>query len=149
LKRFDFRLHKLLHLRESLERLQGTALGHAEIAAQSRRDDTLASESQLDAVHLQLDAAVDVQAAGMRHAIGMTVDAARDRVASDSEALATAEAAQAAELQLYIEARSARRALEMLRERRYADWQIDARRFEREEGDEVARRQIAARKSDQ
>ncbi|HEY4321481.1 MAG TPA: flagellar FliJ family protein [Gemmatimonadales bacterium] len=144
---FRFRLHSLLELREALEKMQGRELGVADGKAQDRRDESVASESQLLQVQAQAGHAEvgDTHPAGNFHAMALTVAAARQRAIDDAAALAEAEARRAEELARYNEARTARRALEKLRDRREADWQVDEGRRERAETDEVARRTIADR----
>ena len=142
MSRFRFRLHSLLELRDALEKMQGRELGAADAHAEERRGESVASESQLEQVREQAGQAGSgtTMPAGAYHALGLSVAAAQDRADADAEALADAESRRAAELERYTEARTARRALEKLRDRREADWQVDENRRERAENDEIARR---------
>jgi flagellar export protein FliJ len=144
---FRFRLRSLLELREAMEKMQGREVGHADSAAQEKRDESHASENQLQQVQEQAGSTVgEMVPAGSYHVMGLSIAAAQVRADADAEAVREAEARHAEELKRYNEARTARRALEKLRERRVADWQTDEGRRERAETDEVARRTIADRK---
>ncbi|HEY3934425.1 MAG TPA: hypothetical protein VGL65_07370 [Gemmatimonadales bacterium] len=143
MKRFTFRLQHLLHLRESLERMQGASLGHADRETGERRITAEESISQLSTAQDQVhDTAADPVAAGMWHTLGLSVEAARVRAELDARDLREAEAARALELDRFNEARTARRVLEKLRERRAADWSVEAGREERRELDELTRARL-------
>jgi hypothetical protein len=137
MKGFSFRLQGLLHLRESLEKLQGANLGHAERAEGERRASAEASDTRLAAVVSQAAGGVDApRAAGLYHVLGLSVEAARASADHAADELRAAEAQRAQELERFNEARSARRVLEKLRERRAADWDVEAVRQERREAEE-------------
>ena len=137
MKPFSFRLQGLLHLRESLEKMQGANLGHAERTEGERRASAEASDTRLEAAEQQAASGVDApRAAGLYHALGLSVEAARASADRAAEELKVAEAERAAELERFNEARSARRVLEKLRERRAADFEVEAVREERREQDD-------------
>jgi flagellar export protein FliJ len=143
MKRFTFRLQHLLHLRESLEKMQGASLGHADRETGERRITAEESISQLGTAQDQVhETANDPVAAGMWHTLGLSVEAARIRAELDARDLREAEAARAVELDRFNEARAARRVLEKLRERREADWTVESGREERREHDEITRSRI-------
>ena len=143
MKRFSFRLDSLLHLRSALERMQGAALGNADAAAGEQRVNAAASDSRLADVQQQATGSTtEAQPAGLWHAVGLSVDAARVQAELDAEALAEAERQRAIELERFAEARSARQVLERLREKKVADWTVEVGRAERQESDEIVRQRL-------
>ncbi len=140
--KFNFRLQRLLELREAAERQQASALHAAAHQEATERDAAQASEERLDMVEDQLRSSTDeVRAAGLYHVYGLTQDAARQQRDAQDEALRDAEAARTAEEARYQEARMARRAVERLRERREEEWETETGRLEQKDMDEVAQRQ--------
>ena len=137
MKRFNFRLQNLLHLRESLEKMQGANLGEAERTEGELRVTAEQSGTRLAAIEDQAAGPAGApRAAGLWHAVGLSVEAARLRADQAAEELRAAEAQRALELERFNEARTARRVLEKLRERRAADWDVEAGRAERREFEE-------------
>lgn len=146
MSRFTFRLQSLLHLRESLEKMQGAELGHAEKTEGARRAEAAVTDTRLAAVEAQASGDVNApRAAGMFHAVGLSVEAARASAELAAAELRAAEAQRAIELERFTEARAARRVLEKLRERRVADHGIEAGREERRELDERVRDHVLNR----
>jgi flagellar biosynthesis chaperone FliJ len=142
MKKFSFRLDSLLHLREALEKMQGAVLGHADAAAGAHRVTAAASDEQLTTVEHQASDTGEARAAGMWHAMGLSVDAARVQAEHDAQALAAAETQHAQELERFAEARSARRVLERLRDKKVADWTVAVGREERLESEEIVRQRL-------
>lgn len=141
MKRFTFRLDRVLELREAAERMQAGALGRAAQDADERRRDSEASASKLEAVQDQVGSNLDgPTAAGLRTALGLTMQAAQARLDEDAAALQEAEDQHAAEMEKFTEARMARRAIERLKEQRAADWAEQANRAEQNDIDEIAQR---------
>jgi len=134
MKRFNFRLQNLLHLRESLEKMQGAELGQAERTEGALRVTAEQSGTRLAAIEEQAAGpAGAARAAGLWHVVGLSVEAARANADLAAEELRLAEEQRALELERFNEARTARRVLEKLRERRAADWDVEVGRAERRE----------------
>ena len=134
MKPFSFRLQNLLHLREALEKVQGANLGDAERTEGALRVTAEQSGTRLAAAEDQAVAPADTpREAGLWHAVGLSIEAARASAEQAAEELRQAEAQRAVELERFNEARAARRVLEKLRERREADHDVEAGREERRE----------------
>jgi flagellar export protein FliJ len=143
MKPFNFRLQSLLHLREALEKMQGANLGHAEKVEGARRASAEESDTRLSEIEDQAIGSTDApRAAGMWHAVGLSVEAARAQADQAAAELRAAEEKRAIELDRFTEARGARRVLEKLRERREADWEVEAGREERREMEEQVRNRL-------
>lgn len=144
MKRFNFRLDRVLELREAAERLQAGVLGRANEIAAERQRESEASASQLAIVQAQAGQTGDVPtAAGLRAAIGMTMQAAQVQVELNEAALLEAQLQHAEEMARFAEARMARRTIERLKEQRAADWVEAANRAEQGDIDEIAQRHSA------
>lgn len=139
MSRFNFALQRLLDLRAAAERAQAAATGRATQETERRREESNERASELDDVAQQAADGAAVPA-GLRHAWGMTTDAARNRLELADDALRAAEAQQREELDRLQDAHIARRSLERLREKRETDWLTDGGRQEQAESDEVGRR---------
>ncbi len=140
MKRFQFRLDRVLGLRAAAERQQASVLGRAAGAEAERRERTEASQSRLESVEDQAGARTGEVAAGVLRAYGLALDAARSQVEADLTALHAAAQLREVEAAKFAEARRARRVLERLRQRRAEDWAQDAARQEQGAMDEVALR---------
>lgn len=138
--KFNFRLQKLLGLREAVEKQQATIFG---AAAETEAQQQLKSErsaEQLDQIQSQLSQpTTESIPAGLYHAYGLTVEAAAARAEQDQAGLKEAQAERAAEEARYHEARIARKVVERLKERKESEWQSEIQQAEQKELDEVAR----------
>lgn len=139
MSRFRFSLQRLLDLRRAAERAQAAATGRATQETERCREVSTERASELDQLEQQASAA-EVTPAGLRHAWGMTTDAARNRLELAGDELRLAEAAQQHELDRLTDAHIARRSLERLREKRQTDWSTETGRKEQAESDEIGRR---------
>lgn len=142
MKRFRFRLERLLALREQAERLQAAALGTAmrdeqrerEALARARETETRAADQAA-----QLGAAETTTAGArahldlVRHAAGRVAESAEEEVASAS-------ARTDVERQAFGETRRDRRTVERLKEKRQVTWIDELGREERKDMDDVAQR---------
>lgn len=141
MKRFHFRLDRLLQLRSVAEQERARALGRARQHAAERREVAEASARHVLEVVQQLAATPsDLRTAGTLRNLMLTLDAAKLAQTAAEQAHVEAEAALTAELASYDEARQARRALERLRDERRAAWEREAGRVEQQTVDEVALR---------
>ncbi|HEU4587368.1 MAG TPA: flagellar FliJ family protein [Gemmatimonadales bacterium] len=144
MKRFHFRLDRLLQLRAAAEQERARALGRARQHAAERREVAEASARHVLEVVQQLAATPsDLRTAGTLRNLMLTLDAAKLAQTAAEQAHVEAEAALTAELASYDEARQARRALERLRDERRAAWEREAGRVEQQTVDEVALRMRA------
>ncbi|MDX2192475.1 MAG: flagellar FliJ family protein [Gemmatimonadales bacterium] len=144
MKRFQFRLERLLQLRtrEEEERARDlVAARRQEADARARVED--ARRRHADARGRLADATADAQPAGAVQNLALAVDAAEGRLRA--EELAAGEATRVAEVvrQAFDAARAARRALERLKETRRDTWLRDAERTDQAWTDEVALRRAA------
>jgi flagellar export protein FliJ len=145
-KRFAFRLERLLQFRTRAERERAQALGLALRAEQDRREARDEAARRLGRVGEQLAGdGVSITSAGALCNLGLTVEAAADRVEAAErchhESLARVESEQ----ERYGEARKERRIVERLREHRHGIWTEDLKRHEQQELDGVMRHQARER----
>ncbi|MES1259346.1 MAG: flagellar FliJ family protein [Gemmatimonadota bacterium] len=138
MKRFTFRLERVLELRSAAERQQAGVVGEAASLESARRRATDASEAHLGTVHEQLSG-TGMIAAGMRCALGLSAVAAAHNVAAARDALAEAATQQHEALERFAEMRTARMSIERLRERQSAEWSVAELRSDQADNDEVAR----------
>jgi flagellar export protein FliJ len=144
MKRFVFRLERLLELRIAAERAQAAELGLVRRAEEECRRLLLEAERRLEAAVAQLAGTpAELRTAGTMQNLEWT----RDRVASevddaDTKHRAAMEKVEAARVR-YDEARVARRAIERLREQRHEAWVLDTSRREQRDLDEIALRMKA------
>ena len=141
MKRFAFRLERLLGLRAVAERERARTMG------ERSRDATEAERLAVASAARERDATGRAQLAGARAtpAGAMTnLGTALDRIAEERVVRVAAQAAADVELDLarqaYREARAERRVLERLREIRHADWQTADGREDQKTMDEIALR---------
>ncbi|MDZ4675835.1 MAG: flagellar FliJ family protein [Gemmatimonadota bacterium] len=135
---FKFSLQRILELRASAEKLQAAIMQRAAAAEGARRLASQASAADLDRVQDQTSE-IAAAPAGLWDAYALSAEAARSRQEQDVGALRDAEASRMAQQERFTDARQARRALELLREKRVAEWSIAAARAEQADTDEVAR----------
>ena len=139
MKRFAFRLERLLQLRESAERERARDLGIALRDEADRRADALAGEGRLAAARAQFA----VTASGIAQAGTLqNLDLAIGALARESKVLADQHERSLDKLELerrqFEQARMARRVLERLREQRHEAWQDAYNRWEQAQSDEAA-----------
>ena len=145
MKRFTFRLGRLLELREAAERHQAAEMGRAagaEVEQQKRVD---ASSAHLLSVRDQAAATQAPTSAGMLGAYRLAVEAADVQVEADARALERASEDRQRESERFTKARQERQVLERIRERRLTAWEVDSARAEQETNDEVASRRGAGK----
>jgi flagellar export protein FliJ len=140
--RFQFRLDRILQLREAAEKQQAIVLNEAAKAEDEQRRRSEESAERVSEITDQIHGpnGINGVAAGLWQVYGMSLGAARDQASSESAKLADAEQKRNDELERFSEARVARRALERLKEVRAGDWAIAAGQQEQLDIDEVARR---------
>lgn len=135
---FKFSLQRILELRASAEKLQAAIMQREAAAEGARRRASEESAANLDRVHDQTSE-IAAAPAGLWRAYELSAEAARARQEQDADALREAEASRQAQQERFTDARQARRALELLREKQVAEWSIAAARAEQADTDEVAR----------
>ena len=139
MKRFSFRLDRVLDLKTSTERERARELGHAVRSEADRRYAIESSRRRLHEAHRKAaEVHPPVRQAGLTSSVALAVEAARRVAEADVKALAAAIEHRKTVLQRFEEARQARRALERVRDKRQATWRQEAGRFEQSELDEAA-----------
>jgi flagellar export protein FliJ len=142
MKRFAFRLERLLQFRHSMEQEEARRLGELQRAQEEqRRIAALCATSVADAQAQLAAAAPDCRTAGTLTNLTLVLDAARAAQATAEIAHREALTRVDAERVRYEEARQARRTMERLREKQHDDWQQDAIREDQQAIDEIALRQ--------
>jgi flagellar export protein FliJ len=139
MKRFAFRLERLLQLRQSAERERASELGVALRVEADCRAEALAGEERLIEARAQLAATSrGVTQAGTLQNLDLTVGA----LARESKALAAQHERSLDKLELerrqFEQARMAKRVLERLREQRHRAWSEAYNRWEQGQMDESA-----------
>lgn len=140
MKRFVFRLERLLQLRSRTERERAQELCRALHEEESRRSVLDEAAARLGRVGEQLAGTPEeVAAAGTLRNLGLTVEVAAGDMEAAAESHREALESVAAEQARYGEARRERRVVERLRENRKTVWDGDAVREEQKEHDGLAR----------
>ena len=141
MKRFTYRLEKLLNIRESQELEQARALGVALKLEESERRRSEEIKERTDAARRQLDTGPRraLRAGTIMH-LGKTVGQFTERTQAAEAAHQEACSKLNQERDRYAEARKDRRVLERLKERRHGEWQSDISRAEQTAIDEIAAR---------
>jgi flagellar export protein FliJ len=139
MKRFVFRLERLLQLRESAERERARDLGAALRSEADCRAEAVAGEARLAGARVQLAAT----SRGVAHAGTLqNLDLAIDALARESKALADQHERSLEKLDVerrqFEQARMAKRVLERLREQRRGAWNEAYRRWDQAQTDESA-----------
>lgn len=142
MKRFSFRLERLLEFRHSMEREGARRLGEAQRAQEEQRRRVEECAARVADAQAQLAAAPPhCRTAGTLTNLTLLLDAARAAhtyaIAAHREAMTRVDA----ERVKYEEARQARRTIERLRDRRFEDWQQAVVREDQQVIDEIALRQ--------
>jgi flagellar export protein FliJ len=140
MKGFVFRLERLFQLRARHEREQARSLGQAMRDEQTRRDALDEAARALGRSCDQIAGAGSVAPAGTLMNLGLTVDAAAQRVEAAETSHRSAAENVASERERFSTARKERRVVERLRERRQSAWQEGRVRAEQRELDEHAGR---------
>jgi flagellar export protein FliJ len=141
MKNFSFRLERVLQLRVAAEQSQARRVADA-------RQDEAASRRLADDAAARVAEAIDqiaatpaaLSTAGNLGNVMLVLESARARSAAAAAVHRESTARLEIELLSFEQARQARRAIEKLREQRYAQWQSDAARTEQQLTDEVALR---------
>lgn len=140
MKRFNFRLDRVLQLRETAEesaaRNVALAKQDAEIAALRAG----AAERALLHAVAQATEYAHGTTAGVLAAMRLSLDGAREQVKLAAETRTLAEQLVEQRLEIWRAARAERQALEKLKEQRKTAWTVDANRAEQADIDEVAQR---------
>ncbi len=139
MKRFSFRLERLLQLRESAERERARELGVALRDEADRRADAMAGEERLAEARAQL---FETSRGRAQAGTLQNLDLAICAMARESRALADQHERSLERLELerqqFEQARMARRVLERLREQRHEAWTDEYGRWEQAQMDETA-----------
>ena len=140
MKRFHFRLDRVLQLRESAEADAAREVATAQLAAERATAQAGAAERALLHAVAQTAASAQGETVGVLNAMRLSLDAARERVTEASAVRVQAEAVVEQQLDRWRSARAERQALEKLRTQRKDAWTVDANRAEQADIDEVALR---------
>jgi flagellar export protein FliJ len=141
MKRFVFRLERLLQLRRSMEREQARRLGETQRTQEEHRRQVELCAARVSQAQSQVHAAPpECRTAGTLTNLGLVLDAARAALTAADTAHRQASARVEAERTRYEEARQACRTVERLREQRHADWQTQLSRDDQHTIDEIALR---------
>jgi flagellar protein FliJ len=147
MKRFSFRLERLLQIREAEEREQARALGLALREEEACRLRALASEERLaDARAQYLATPGDLSQAGTLRNLELALGGLEEEFRTLTDTHEASLARLDAERQRFDQARMARRVLERLREQRRDAWETEVARLEQGASDEAAgQRQTTSR----
>lgn len=141
MKRFAFRLERLLGLRAATEREEARVFGaKARAAEDAGRCAAAGSALEREAARQAASARGIPTPAGAIANLGIAVDLAATERARSATAQVEAEAEREGARLNYQTARIERRVLERLKEVRHADWNVEASREDRRAMDEVALR---------
>jgi flagellar export protein FliJ len=140
-KKFSFRLERVLQLRILAEQAQARRLADArQYEAEQRLYSEAGAARVAEAISQLAATPSDLRTAGTLSNLVLTVEAARARAAAASAAHRESLARLESEITSFEESRQARRAIERLREQRLAAWQQQVDRMEQGVMDEVASR---------
>ncbi len=149
MKRFTFRMDRLLHVRSSVEQQQGRQLGEVLRAEDAERRELETAEATRERAKEQLQhLTTDVRRAGVLVSLEHTVDILESRAGAARAALNEATARVEMQRERYRHARQERRTLERLRKREYERWAVESVREEQKEIDEVAARIAPLRRAE-
>lgn len=139
MKRFAFRLERLLQLRERAERTQAAELGAAMREEEARRQTLEQAEAALErATEQGASAAQEPLTAGTLQSMEYAKQAMAVRVAAEAEALAAASEKREVEQLSWQDRRRDRRTVEKLKEKRLDTWREDMSRDEQKTIDDLA-----------
>jgi flagellar FliJ protein len=144
MKKFRFRLDRVLSLRERAEQERAQEMARARAAEQAGRDRLARARETLDrAGDAATPPAGSAMSAGAMQNARLSVDAARGALDSCHDAHRQAIEHMVREELRFGEARRDRRVLERLKERRLADWREDMEGAEQGAIDEIAQQRHA------
>ncbi len=136
MKRFSFRLERLLQLRERAERTQAAELGAAMRAEETQR---AALERAREALERAVErGATEPFTVGTMRTRELAREAISQRIEVEQEALDLATGKRAEEQLLWQDKRRDRRSVEKLKEKRFDAWREDASRDEQKTIDGLA-----------
>jgi flagellar export protein FliJ len=139
MKRFSFRLERLLQLREAAEQERARELGVARRDEAERRADAVAGEERLAEARAQL---AETSRGRAQAGTLQNLDLAIGALARESQALADSHERSLERLEIerrqFEQARMAKRVLERLREQRHDAWNDAYTRWEQAQMDETA-----------
>ena len=139
MKRFAFRLERLLQLREATELERARQLGEARREEELRREAVMASEARLIEARAQCETAPrGLSQAGTRRNRELAMDALATSYQQLSETHEQSLERLEAERHHFEQARMARRVIERLREHRRVAWGLEHSRYEQRVSDETA-----------
>jgi len=139
MKRFAFRLERLLQLRERAERTQAAELGAAMRAEETQRQSLELAEEALERAAGQgAHAANEPLTAGTLQSMEIAKQAMATRVEAEAEALTAATEKRGVEQAVWQDKRRDRRAVEKLKEKRLETWREDVSRDEQKTIDGLA-----------
>lgn len=139
MKRFSFRLERLLQLRESAEKERARLLGVALQAEDAARIAADEGQARLDEAREQYSQISRAPAqAGLLRNLELSVDQLSHQVALLREAHAKSSARVEEERVQFEEARMAKRVIERLKQQRRDAWNVELARYEQGLSDETA-----------
>ena len=145
MKRFTFRLDRILDLREKTEKERARLLRDALLDEDARRRSLEEAASRLDRCAEQIvDAGSSVTMAGTLQNLSLTIKAAAGQVDAAEASHQTAEEAVRAEQEMFTEACKDRRVVERLREKRHEEWSVETSRLEQRALDAISHHRRAA-----
>jgi flagellar protein FliJ len=145
MKKFTFRLDRILDLREKTEKEQARILRDAMVDEDARRRSLEEAEARLDRCAEQIvDASEAVTTAGTMQNLAMTIHAAAGQVEVAEVSHQNAEETVRTERDVFAAARKDRRIVERLREKRHEEWELEAGRVEQRTLDAIAHHRRAA-----
>ena len=139
MKRFAFRLERLLQLREAAERAQARQLADALRQEEAHREAARESEIRLAEARAQFATTPrELSQAGTLRNLELAIDALADQARESSQTHEQSLERVASERHEFEQARMARRVIERLREHRRETWGDELTRYEQGESDENA-----------
>ncbi len=139
MKRFAFRLERLLQLREASEKERARELGQARREEEQRRAAVLESEARLIEAREQFQTTPrELSQAGTLQNLELAMESLSENVRRLSETHEQSLERLEAERQQFEQARMARRVIERLREHRRLAWGEELSRYEQGVSDETA-----------
>jgi flagellar export protein FliJ len=141
MKKFSFRLERLLHLKQGAEDQQAKKLVNSMQSAEEVRARAENSAGRKEEAEKQMgDIRTGGIPAGVLHAAELALRAVRGKSDSDARDYRTAKANVVGEEARFHEARKERRSLERLREKHHHAWSSELKRYEQAETDAIAAR---------
>lgn len=141
MKRFKFRLQRVLDLKERAEQERARTLGEARVEERARLDEVESAAARRDAAAASVRGSGEqAMPAGTIRNLGLTMEAAQQRLRDAEEEHRGATEVAAEEQSRFDGARKDRRAVERLKEKREDAWHEEDSRGEQRELDQVAAR---------